>query len=338
MEEYLKSAIRIEWVAQNLILDFQKQGPLINIIRDFSETKIFDNLLVIQGSFDPPLLSHFELICESLSLHQKQYPHAKTALLILLSLSHVEKGTDLFIHSLLGLRVEMFESLLSLKSLNLPWMIGISNSGRYIDLTEAINKYFKNMNNITYIMGIDVFDKLFQGIYYSKTLSEILPAIFQTNYIVAGREDVVSNEDFRSYLQSLSHESQKVIRETNKVSFVPLEKKYQFESATKVRNQLSLDQSVKIPSLPPQILDFIQNAKLYSKNQSILVTQMIIQIFVGIMLERGVDLNKCIQITQKFIKNNITNKNIATRILNEYREKKHLFLEKRCYELLMEHT
>ncbi len=338
MKEYLKSTIEVEWIAQKLLQDFKTQGPLIHIVRGNTERDLYDDILVIQGSFDPPLLSHTELIKQSISLYQKQLPHAKVALMVLLSLSHVEKETDLFVYSLLGLRVEMMENLLSHTDLNIPWMIGISNSGRYIDLTVAIKRFFQNLSKTTYIMGIDVFDKLFQGIYYSKPLREILPEIFQTDYIVAGREDIIDIDDFLFYINSLPFDSQNAIKETDNIIFLPLQEKFQFESSTKVRKQLSLDQSIKISSLSPQTLRFIHKNHLYSKNPSIIVMQIIIQIFVRILLKEGVDRKKCSDIIHNFISKSGNDKKIQTRILSEYRVKNNQFLEKRCYELLKEHT
>ena len=84
MQEYLKSTIGIEWVAQTLMRNFKTRGPLISIERDFTESKEFDSLLIFQGSFDPPLLSHYELIHQSISLFQKQFTEAKVARLLLL--------------------------------------------------------------------------------------------------------------------------------------------------------------------------------------------------------------------------------------------------------------
>ncbi|PWI46944.1 hypothetical protein CEE45_14255 [Candidatus Heimdallarchaeota archaeon B3_Heim] len=338
MEKYLKSTIEVEWIAQKLLQDFKTQGPLIHIVRGNTDSNHYDHILVIQGSFDPPLLSHTELINQSISLYQKQLPNAKVALMVLLSLSHVEKETDLFIHSLLGLRVEMLESLLSQTDLSVPWMIGISNSGRYIDLTVAIKRLLQKLSKNTYIMGIDVFDKLFQGVYYSKPLRDILPEIFQTDYIVAGRGDIVDIDDFLFYINSLPSESQNAIKETDNIIFLPLQKKFQFESSTKVRKQLSLDQSIEISSLNSQTLLFIHKNHLYSKNPSIIVIQIIVQIFVRILLKEGVDRNKCSDIIHNFISKNGNDKKIQTRILSEYRVKNNLFLEKRCYELLKEHS
>ncbi|MHA1444189.1 MAG: hypothetical protein ACTSR4_05505 [Candidatus Hodarchaeales archaeon] len=50
----------IEWKAQHLFQEYQLQGPLIQLLSEVP-TKNTD-LLVIQGSFDPPLISHKELI------------------------------------------------------------------------------------------------------------------------------------------------------------------------------------------------------------------------------------------------------------------------------------
>ena len=334
MQEYLKSTIGIEWVAQTLMRNFKTRGPLISIERDFTESKEFDSLLIFQGSFDPPLLSHYELIHQSISLFQKQFPEAKVALLVLLSLSHVEKGTNLFNRSLLGLRIEMLDSLLSSMTLHVPWMIGLSNSGRYIDLTTAIKYYFKP----TYIMGIDVFDKLFQGTYYSEPLTVILPEIFETNYIVAGRDDIVDTDKFDSYIQSLPSETQNMIKETDNIFFLSINSKFQYESATRVRKKLSLGHSTQIPSLHPHTFRFIQDTHLYSNHKTILSIQIIIQIYVRKMIEHNMDLHECVSQTQDFISKIYTDQKVQTRILSEYREGTNDYLEKRCYELLTNST
>ncbi len=338
MEKHLNSIIEIEWTAQQLMRDFKKQGPLLTIVRKYTEKKPFNHLLVIQGSFDPPLLSHYELIVKSLSFYQNHHPQAQVSLLVLLSHSHVEKKTDVFTHSLLGFRVKMIERLLTLNQLNIPWMIGLSNSGRYIELTEAIKSFFPNQPIITYIMGLDVFEKLFQGVYYSKPLTDILPEIFETTYIVAGREKIVSREDFDSYLHSLPPESQKKIILDQNVIFLPLMTKFRYESSTNVRNKLSLNQDIHIPSLHPQTMELIQRFHLYSNDSSLLVVQIIIQVFIRLLNESNIELDKSTEIIQNFLGSIHENKENHLQIIDEYRRKENTYLKQRCFELLNDHT
>ncbi len=334
MEEYLNSIIQIEWKAQQLIADFKERGPLLTIIRDFSKNKSAEHLLVIQGSFDPPLLSHIELINQALSLFQKKLPQARVSLMVLLSLSHVEKDINLLSRTLLGLRVEMLERLLIENNLDIPWMIGLSNSGRYIDLTHAINRFFEPSRSITYVMGIDVFDKLFQGVYYSKPLKVILPKIFEADYIVAGREEVSTVDDFNSYLQSLPKESQNEIKVVENVLFLPLNKKYQYESSTKVRKQFLSDPTAEIPLLHPKTTEFIHNIQLYTKNQKTIIRQIIIQIFIRILINRFNHPDTAKSIIQQGSSEILDSKEDFLRILDEYKKNENKFLETRCLELI----
>ncbi|MHA1207395.1 MAG: hypothetical protein ACTSSO_07500, partial [Candidatus Hodarchaeales archaeon] len=97
----------IEWKAQHLFQEYQLQGPLIQLLSEVP-TKNTD-LLVIQGSFDPPLISHEELIDKAIRTHRKLSPNVKVAFLFLFSLSPIEKEVDLQDNSLLGYRVSMME-------------------------------------------------------------------------------------------------------------------------------------------------------------------------------------------------------------------------------------
>ena len=181
--------INIEWKAQKLIKEQNKIGPTIeSITRIQFDGKIIQDsdfnsysLICMQGSFDPPTLSHIELLNKAIQLQQKLNQDKQVYLVILLSLSHVEKQLNAIERSLLGYRIEMLELLFYKLRLNVSVDIAISNVARYIDLKEAIKKRYYNVIP-SFIMGIDVFKKLFDPLYYSQSIESTLPSIFEVKY------------------------------------------------------------------------------------------------------------------------------------------------------------
>ena len=338
MEELVNRIIEVEWISQSILHGFNKLGPSIHLVRkrnfltNSSLSGKEDHLLIIQGSFDPPLKSHTQLIKQALMEYQSRFPEENVKLLILLSLSHIEKRPNLLSHSTLGLRVVMLERLLDSLGLKVPWMIGISNVARYIDVTKAIKKLSSEDVIITYIMGLDVFDKLFNQKYYSKDLDEVLPEIFQVNYFVAGRDEVFKKEEFQKYLKTLGKSYQQMINES--VTFISLPEELRFISSTEVRNILSQNPSTDVPSIHPVIKDFLQTVQPYSLNSPYNVKQIIIQICANLAIKNGLSSEKCMERTLYFINEFKLNSKLQIQILKEYKNKNNFLLTERCQQYL----
>ena len=315
----------IEWKAQHLLQEYRLQGPLIQLLSEVP-TKNTD-LLVIQGSFDPPLISHKELINKAIKMHRKLSSNTKVVFLFLFSLSHVEKEVDLLNSSLLGYRVSMVKELLH--SFNnggeIPFMFGLSNVGLYYELNEAIHRRFPNHKSNYFIMGTDVFSKLFNSKYYKKQLIEVLPDIFRSNYIVAGRGETISGQEFETFLKSLNIPS----KFTNQISFISLSKKIRYESSTIIRQQLSDDHTSKIPSIPDDVMSFLRKYHLYSKDSEIIIQEIIIQITTKFAIKEGLSQRKCLKIIHDLLKEVKYNKEFRIQVVKEFQERKYQTLKDR---------
>ncbi|MHA1513333.1 MAG: hypothetical protein ACTSRJ_04655 [Candidatus Hodarchaeales archaeon] len=315
----------IEWKAQHLLQEYQLQGPLIQLL---SEVPIINtDLLVIQGSFDPPLISHEELIDKAIKTYRKLSSNTKVAFLFLFSLSHIEKEVDLQNNSLLGYRVSMVEELLRSfhNERDITFMLGLSNVGLYYELNEAIHRKFPDHNSTYFIMGTDVFSKIFNSKYYKKPLIEVLPDIFRSNYFVAGRGETVSAQEFEAFLKSLNIP----LKFNNQISFVSLSKKLRYESSTKIRQQLSDDHSAKIPSISDDVMSFLRKYHLYSKDSEIIIQEIIVQITTKLTIKEGLSQIDCLKIIHDLLKEVKYNKEFRNQVMKEFQEKNYQTLKDR---------
>ena len=321
----------IEWKAQHLLQDYNEHGPLIQLISEEIRTNNA-NLLVIQGSFDTPLISHEELIHEAIETYRKSFSKNNMVLLLLFSLSHVEKEIDIQKNSLLGYRVLMIKELLSSISIEeeIPFMIGISNVGRYIELTSGINRKLPNISSINYIMGTDVFKKIFNPKYYEKQLTDILSDIFRSNYIVAGRGETGSIEDFDSFLTSLEIPSEFL----SQISFINISNKLRYESSTKIRQQLSVDHKSKIASVPKNVMSFLREIHLYSKIPEIIIPESIVQATTKIAIDTGLGQEKCLKFIHKLIQEFKDEKEFRNRVIEEFHNDEYQILKDRIQKWL----
>jgi nicotinic acid mononucleotide adenylyltransferase len=321
----------IEWKAQHLVYNYKSQGPLIQLINEEISTDN-TNLLVIQGSFDPPLISHEELIHEAINICRKSFSRKNMVLLLLFSLSHVEKEIDIQKNSLLGYRVLMVKELLSSISNEegIPFMIGISNVGRYIELTSGIKRKFPTSSSINYVMGTDVFIKIFDPRFYEKQLTEILSEIFRSNYIVAGRGETGSVEDFDSFLTSLKIPSKFL----SQISFINISDKLRYESSTNIRNQLSLNRNSKIASVPHYITSFLKENHLYSKVPEIIIPEFIVQTTTKFAIDIGLGQEECLKFIQKLITEFKEEKEFRNRVMKEFHNEEYKTLKDRIQEWL----
>ncbi len=328
---FINHIFEIEWKAQHLLHDYNQQGPLIQLISDEFSTNN-TNLLVVQGSFDPPLISHEELIHEAIKVFRKSISKRNIVLLLLFSLSHVEKQIDIQKNSLLGYRVLMVKELLSFISSEekIPFMLGISNVGRYYELTSGINRKFPNLSSINYIVGTDVFAKIFNPTYYEKQLEEVLTDIFRSNYIVAGRGDNASADDFDLFLNSVNIPSEFL----KQIFFINLSPNIRYESSTNVRKQLSIDQNSKIASVPRNVMSFLRDNHLYSKELEILIPEFIVQTTTKLAINNGLSQEKCLKFIHKLIQEVKDKKEFRNRVIEEFHNGNFQVLEDRIQEWL----
>ncbi|MHA1978981.1 MAG: hypothetical protein ACW98I_18905 [Candidatus Hodarchaeales archaeon] len=327
----IDSISEIEWKAQHLLHDYNQHGPMIKVISEELHTNNA-NLLVVQGSFDPPLISHKELIQEAIKTYRKSFSKKNIILLFLFSLSHVEKKINIQKNSLLGYRVLMVKELLSSISSDkeIPFMIGISNVGRYIELTSGINRKFPNHSSINYIMGADVFKKIFSPKYYDKQLTDVLSDIFRSNYIVAGRGETGSLKDFDSFLTSLEIPSEFL----SQIYFINISDELRYESSTNVRQHLSLDHNSKIASVPLNVMSFLSKVHLYSKKPEIIIPEFIIQATTKIAIDTGLGQEECLKIIQKLITEFKEEKEFRNRVIKEFDNDEYKILKDRIREWL----
>lgn len=333
----LERIIRVEWIAQELKQRFEKFGPLIepviNIIPDDFPIEEEDsnsyNYLIIQGSFDPPTSSHIELLSKAIKLRSDINPSDKNKIILLLSLSHVDKKLNVLNRSLLGYRVEMLEDLFSSLKLKTPITIGLSNVARYIDLIDAAHQSYTNIRSLTFIMGMDVFKKLLDPSYYSKSLEQVFPLIFRADYFIAGREDVFSEEDFVLFLNSqLSSEYHKNIH------FLSTPKSYRFLNATSIREKYSKKQPSQEAYTHSAIRKYLENNNIYRLTSKWIATKIAIQSIVQLALEAGKDQIIATEILRQLLPEIISDIQLQQQLITEYRTEKNTQITERWTQLI----
>lgn len=333
----MERLFKVEWTAQELLKRFEKSGPLIEPIINITPYNASDeefiskptNYLIIQGSFDPPTTSHIEILSKAISFRLNMDPSEAIKVMFLLSLSHVDKKLNVLNRSLLGNRVEMLKDLLPSLKLKLPIIIGLSNVARYIDLIKAINHSFNDLKDIFFIMGMDVFKKLLDPIYYSKSLEEVLILIFKADYIVAGREEVFTKEEFDSYL--INHLPTKYHK---KVHFLSLPESYRFLNATSIRERYFRNQPVENKYIHSTIRKYLENNNIYNSTSKWIATKIAIQTVVQLTLEADLDQIIAIKILRNLIHDIQDNASLQKQLIDDYRTEKNTEISKRWEKLL----
>ncbi|MHA2246418.1 MAG: hypothetical protein ACXADY_15870 [Candidatus Hodarchaeales archaeon] len=337
MFQKLEKIIKVEWKAQELQHKFENSGPLIeplitiipDNIRTQEGTPRPSNYLIIQGSFDPPTMSHLELITKAIDLRLNINPLDSIEVVILLSLSHVDKKFNVLNRSILGYRVEMLENLLKNLMLNIPITIGLSNVARYIDLIKAAKQSFKNIKTLSFIMGMDVFNKIFDPNYYSKPIEKALPMIFDADYFVAGRQKVFSKKDFslflNKHLPSIFHK---------KIYFLTMPKGFRFLNATLIREKYSKKQPIQEASIHPVIQKHLVQNNLYFSTSGSLAKKIAIQKIIQLTLESGNKQLIAIEILKYLLPEIDNDALLQQKLINEYKTDENSEISKRWDKLL----
>lgn len=284
MIENFHDYMRIEWYAQSLQKKYEKDGPLIKLLNESlkNDEPKRCNYLIIQGSFDPPTIPHMTLITNSINRLLKKHSFDTIRLVILFSLAHVEKKPDVLKHTLIGERVEMIQYMIENNGFKVPVFIGISNAARYIDLVEAVNKLFGNIESITFITGMDVFKKVFDPKFYSSPLNTAIPNIFKAHFLVAGRNEVILQDDFDFFLTKELKEYPEYL---GQVEFLIMPKQLRYSNATQVRHKLSKNQLPNHSILPISIIEYLKRKNPYIPNLKKLVMRIIIQTSTKLAIE-----------------------------------------------------
>ncbi len=337
MHQKIKRIVNVEWIAQELQQRFETFGPLIELLIDINPDTISlkeeaykpSHHLIIQGSFDPPSSSHIDLISKAIDLHSKLNPSEKIKVILLLSLSHVDKKTDVLNRSLLGYRVEMLEKLFTSLKLKIPISIGLSNVARYIDLIDAVQQFSTNIKKLSFIMGMDVFKKLLDPFYYSKPLEEVLPLIFRADYYIAGRKDVFSKEEFDSFLTSQLH-----FNFYNNIHFLLMSKSYRFLNATLIREKYSKKQPIQETYIHPTIKKYLEKNNIYLLTSKWIATKIAIQLVVGLTLNAGKDQIIAVEILKRLLPKIKGDIQLQQKIVTEYQSEKNMEIIEQWNQLI----
>ncbi len=342
MKKILQRITQIECIGKNLVKNFPIIGPEIKIVQNLSNEESFiaseyDSVLAIQGSFDPPLFSHLELIKKSIDLHKGHGVNKRAALLVLLSPVHIEKFINLTNHTLLGVRVLLIELFLSELIESIDIFIGVSNIPLYIDLASALHNLFSPDTKITFIMGLDVFSKLFEQKYYSKPLKETLPNLFQLNFYVAGRNEISTVDSFIDHLQKLPKIALQAFHGNKSIQFIKLSKKYQYSNSTEIRAQLATNTEETIPFINPDILKFLKRYQIYVFNSEFTVKQIIIQQIVHYAVLDELKEEEIIELISDIFVEIGSKSEQSIKILSEYKTKENTWLKEK-YNWLTLHS
>ncbi|UCG04518.1 MAG: hypothetical protein JSW11_11145 [Candidatus Heimdallarchaeota archaeon] len=337
MDQKIARIVNVEWIAQELQQKFETTGPLIEVVVDIVPKTIQvkkeaykpSHYLIIQGSFDPPTSSHINLISKAIYLHSKLYASNKIKVLLLLSLSHVDKRIDVLNRSLLGYRVEMLENLYSSLKIKTPISIGLSNVARYIDLIDAIRQFFPKIEKLSFVMGMDVFKKLLDASYYSKPVEEVLHLIFRANYYIAGRRDVFSKKEFDTFLNKHLHQ-----KYHQYVHFLSLSKSYRFLNATSIREKYSNDQPIQELYTHSTIIKYLKKNNIYRLTPKWIATKIAIHLVVQLTLESGKDQIIAIKILRQLLPEIERKPDLQQQLINDYKSKKTEEISKRWNQLI----
>ena len=333
----IKRIFDFEWEAQILQNQLKVKGaqiiPLIQISQvnlSTEKLEIMPNPLIMQGSFDPPTLSHIKLLMDAIKLHKNAFPSNFVDLFILLSISHVDKSLNVTNHSLLGYRIEMLEALFQDLLLPIRIRIGFSNVARYIDLIEACEVSLK-VSNPSFIMGMDVFKKVLESSYYSEPLEEILPLIFRAIYYVGGRGNIFSENEFSQFL---SHHTFLLKKYMKRIIFVPMSEKFRNQNATQIRKNYAnnvLNQKIQTHRA---ISKYLSNYNIYSQSSENLSLSISIQTLVRLAIKTEVNKQSTYAILNDILTQIKEKKSVQKKIIKEYDKGKNEELYKKWKRLI----
>ncbi|MFX1515186.1 MAG: hypothetical protein ACFFC6_02675 [Promethearchaeota archaeon] len=335
MDPKIERTITVEWMAQELLHRFQTSGPLIKVILDVipdllrpDEINKPSQYLIIQGSFDPPTTSHIDIILKAIDLHSKLNPSDSIRVLLLLSLSHVDKKVDVLNRSLFGYRIDMLEKLFSSLKLEVPISIGLSNVARYIDLIDAARQISFNINKISFIIGMDVFKKLLDPSYYSNSLEQVLPLIFRADYYIAGRADVFSKKEFDSFLNSQLND-----KFYKHIHFLSLKKTHRYLNASLIRDRYSKKESIQDTHLHSTISKYLEKNNIYQLTPNWIATKIAIQLVVHLTLTTEKDQIIAIEILKRLLPEIEGDSQLQQTLISEYQAGKANEISKRWNQL-----
>jgi len=310
----LENLIDIEWIAHLLLKDKIKTGPQIKILDKssytFSDKLILDtntDLLVMQGSFDPPTVAHLELMKKVLDLITILEGKKKYRILILLSLAHVQKKFEVTKSCLFGYRFDMLELLFSKENMPHNISFGLSNEARYVDLMDAFPK--KLLNSITFIVGTDVFQKVLDQAFYSVPLENLYEKIFAVNYYVIGRNKLVNPDQFTNWLSSIIGSNSMI---QNHIRFIEIPSKFQKISSTKIRAKIKNGEVPRDIELSPMVRRYIFSNSLYSTDLNWITLQTVIYESINTIIKDNGTIDEAKSFISLFLEDRVAIQEIQT--------------------------
>ncbi|MFW9778730.1 MAG: hypothetical protein ACFFE8_07725 [Candidatus Heimdallarchaeota archaeon] len=345
MEAKVSDLIDIEWRSQLLIQEFSHIGPSIEPLKELmpktsSERQKKDeklDLLVMQGSFDPPTRAHIEIIKLAIQERLNSVPKDQLSFLILLSLQHVEKRLNVLERALLGFRVEMLSNVLKntiLSMYTIPTTIFISNVGRYIDLTPAITAFFPARNSISYIVGIDVFKKILMQKFYRNHINHVLSEVFQNYFLVAGRNEITSREELDAHVRNVTGTGNHLTtRILDHIHFLKISPEFQNVNATEIRKTILNGRKPSSRHLYPSTYNELRKWGLYGPNPKLFALQIGIQQTVSLALENGLVLEDARSRIEMIVDHILKDENSQERVIKDYRQELDTTLRKRWSSL-----
>ncbi|MFW9853581.1 MAG: hypothetical protein ACFFFG_00875 [Candidatus Thorarchaeota archaeon] len=339
MEVKVADLIDIEWRSQLLIQKFPHIGPSIEplkVLRSKFPSKTQNeklDLLVMQGSFDPPTRAHIEIIRLAIQNKLDSIPQDQLNLMIFLSLQHVEKRLNVLERSLLGFRVEMLSNILKktiLSMYTIPITIFISNVGRYIDLTPAITTFFPSKDSLSYIVGIDVFKKILMQKFYQNHISHVLSKVFQNYFLVAGRNEITSREELDAHVRNITGAENHLTTEIlDHIRFLEIPPEFQNINATQIRKTIFHGGKPSPQHLYPSTYNELRKWDLYSPNPKLFALQVGIQQAVSLSLKNGLVLADARSRIESIVDLLLKDESFQERVIKDYRQELDTTLRKR---------
>lgn len=162
------------------------------------------HLIVLDSSYNPPTLAHLKLLSESLKLSRENGTNI-TNFLLLITNNNVDK--ELFGANLQE-RLAMMEIIAQLFQLEgrkknegsdssnneeLRVLVGLTNSGKFIDKITAVQKILPKAE-LSFIMGYDTITRFFMKKYYvGEDMTCIMEKFFNKSRILCAERKMVAN-------------------------------------------------------------------------------------------------------------------------------------------------
>ncbi|EDO18957.1 hypothetical protein Kpol_2002p27 [Vanderwaltozyma polyspora DSM 70294] len=247
-------------LAINNYHQFLKGNSDFKIVYGLKEVGPSKRLLVLDSSFNPPHLGHYELLKKTIEFYNDSNNHV----LLLLSVNNADKAPK---PASFENRLQMISILNNiLKSEGIESSVGVTTHAKFVDKNDAIRDSGFFNNDIVFLVGFDTITRIFDSKYYTPLLpAEALSHFMEcTEICCLARADSISIE--KQYMYPT--EIEKGIFEPNipsswghKIHILHNEKQYSNISSSNIRLEIKdgIDLDTLSTDMPLPIIEYLKN-------------------------------------------------------------------------------